>query len=131
MRGDWGAHEAPPYLFSLRRQNPERLCRIMIWYQVGDIGTAPMMGPGNAYRLRAADMLAKAEQSERHREDFENLAMAYLRLAEQADRNAKLGQALEPDDPTVHQRQQSEQTLQQQLPQQQQPQPKIKPRIDS
>ena len=90
-----------------------------------------MMGPGDAYRLRAADMLAKAEQSERYREDFENLAMAYLRLAEQADRNAKLGQPLEPDDPAAHQRQQSEQTLQHQFPQQQQqPQPKIKPRID-
>jgi hypothetical protein len=103
----------------------------MISYQAGDIGTAPMMGPGDAYRLRAADMLAKAEQSERHRVDFENLAMAYLRLAEQADRNARLGQPLKPDDPAAHQRQQSEQTLQQQLPQQQQqPQPKIKPRID-
>jgi hypothetical protein len=89
-----------------------------------------MMGPGDAYRLRAADMLAKAEQNERHREDFENLAMAYLRLAEQADRNAKLGQPLEPN-PAAHQRQQSEQTLQQQqLRQQQQPQPKLKPRID-
>ena len=53
-----------------------------------------MMGPGDAYRLRAADMLAKAEQNERHREDFENLAMAYLRLAEQADRNAKLANRL-------------------------------------
>ena len=82
-----------------------------------------MMGRGNAYRLRAADMLAKAQQNERHREDFENLAMAYLRLAEQADRNAKLGQPLEPDDPAAHQRQQSEQTHQQQ-------QPKMKPRID-
>jgi hypothetical protein len=86
-----------------------------------------MMGPGDAYRLRAADMLAKAEQHERHREDFENLAMAYLRLAEQADRNAKLSHPLEPDDPAAHQRQQSEQTLQQRLPQQQ---PKIKPRIE-
>lgn len=73
-----------------------------------------MMGPGDAYRLRAADLLAKAEQYERHREDFENLAMAYLRLAQQADRNAKLGEALEPDDPAAHHKQQSEQTLQQQ-----------------
>ena len=94
----------------------------MICNGFGAIGTAPMMGPGDAHRLGAADMLAKAEQSERHREDFENLAMAYLRLAEQADRNANLGQPLEPDVPAAHQRQQSEQTLQQQ--------PKIKPRID-
>ncbi len=65
-----------------------------------------MTGPGDSYRLRAADMLAKAEQNERYREDLENLAMAYLRLAEQADRNAKLGQPLEPDDPAVHQKQQ-------------------------
>ncbi len=88
------------------RQNPERLWRIMICYRVGNIGTEPIMGPGDAYRLRAADMLAKAEQNERYREDLENLAMAYLRLAEQADRNAKLGQPLEPDDPAVHQKQQ-------------------------
>jgi hypothetical protein len=73
-----------------------------------------MKGPGDVYRLRAADMLAEAEQYERHREDFENLAMAYLRLAQQADRNAKLGQPLEPDDPAAHQKQRSEQTLQQQ-----------------
>ena len=73
-----------------------------------------MMGPGDIYRLRAADMLAKAEQYERHREDFENLAMAYLRLAQQADRNAKLGQPLEPDDPAPDQKRQLEQTLQQQ-----------------
>ena len=74
-------------------------------------------------------MLAKAEQNERHREDFEYLAMAYLRLAEQADRNAKLGQPLEPDDTAARQRQQWEQRLQQQqLPQQEQP--KMKPRID-
>jgi len=101
----------------------------MICNGLGDVGTAPMTGPGDSYRLRAADMLAKAEQNERYREDFENLAMAYLRLAEQADRNAKLGQPLESDDPAAHQRQQWEQTRQQQqLPQQQQP--KMKPRID-
>ena len=73
-----------------------------------------MMGPGDVYRLRAADMLDKAEQYEHHREDFENLAMAYLRLAQLADRSAKLGEPLEPDDPAAHQKQQSEQTLQQQ-----------------
>jgi hypothetical protein len=75
-----------------------------------------MMGPGDAYRLRAADMLAKAEQYGRHREYFENLAMAYLRLAEQADRNAKLGQTLEPDDSAAHQRRQSGRTLKQRHP---------------
>jgi hypothetical protein len=83
-----------------------------------------MMGPGDAYRLRAADLLAKAEQYERHREDFENLAMAYLRLAQQADRNAKLGQALEPNDPAAHHKQWSEQTLLQQQQQQRPPKDK-------
>jgi hypothetical protein len=68
-----------------------------------------MMGPGDAYRLRAADMLANAGQNERYREDIENLAMAYLRLAEQADRNAKLSQPLEQDDPAANQKQQSQQ----------------------
>ena len=82
-----------------------------------------MTGSGDGYRLRAADMLAKAEHNELLREDFENLAKAYLRLAEQADRNAQVSLPFEPEDePAPHQRQRSEQTLQRQ--QQLQPQPK-------
>ena len=78
-------------------------------------------------RLRAADMLAKAEHNELPREDFENLAKAYLRLAEQADRNAQVSLPFEPEDePAPHQRQRSEQTLQQQLQPQPQPQPQPK-----
>jgi hypothetical protein len=50
-----------------------------------------MAGPADAYRLKAADMLAKAEQNDLLREEFENLAKSFLRLADQADRNAQLG----------------------------------------
>ena len=53
-----------------------------------------MTGPGDAYRLKAAELLAKAEQNELLRKEFENLAKAFLRLAEQAERNA---QVFEPE----------------------------------
>jgi hypothetical protein len=47
-----------------------------------------MMGPGDVYRLKAADLLAQAEQYGPIGEEFKALAMAFLRLAEEADRNA-------------------------------------------
>jgi hypothetical protein len=50
-----------------------------------------MAGPADEYRLKAADMLAKAEQNDLLREEFESLAKGFLRLADQADRNAQLG----------------------------------------
>jgi hypothetical protein len=65
--------------------------------------------------LRAADLLAEAEQCRHFRDDLTELAKAYLRLAEQADRNAQV------DQPSGLQEQQSE------PPQQQQPQPSGKP----
>jgi hypothetical protein len=64
-----------------------------------------MAGPADVYRLKAADMLAKAEQHELFREEFENLAKAFLRLADQADRNAQFGWPMEPDDRAAHQKQ--------------------------
>jgi hypothetical protein len=67
-----------------------------------------MTGAGDSYRLRAADMLAEAERNEPLREDFENLAKAFLRLAEQADRNAKIGRPFELDDPATRQQQQQQ-----------------------
>jgi hypothetical protein len=42
---------------------------------------------GDTYRLRAAEMHVKAERNEFFREEFENLMLLYLRLAEEADRN--------------------------------------------
>ena len=88
-----------------------------------------MVGPGDAYRLKAADMLAKAEQHELFRNEFEALAKAFLRLADQADRNAQMSLPLEPDPATVQTQQPSgtvEQPQQQQQ-QQQPPEPKDKP----
>jgi hypothetical protein len=55
-----------------------------------------MMGPGDVYRLRAADMLAQAEQYEPIGKEFRALAMAFLRLAEEADRNAQRVLPLDP-----------------------------------
>jgi hypothetical protein len=48
------------------------------------------MAAGDHYRFKAAEMYAKgrAEPNEPLKRDFENLALAYLRLADQADRNA-------------------------------------------
>jgi hypothetical protein len=90
-----------------------------------------MVGPADVYRLKAADMLAKAEQHELFREEFQSLAKAFLRLADQADRNAQMALPLEPDPSTLQTAQPSgtlEQPQQQQQKQsQQQPQPKDKP----
>jgi hypothetical protein len=85
-----------------------------------------MAGPADEYRLKAAEMLAKAEQHELFRQEFQNLAKAFLRLADQADRNVQLGLPLEPDDSTAHQRQQPSGTLEQPQQQQQQRQPEDK-----
>lgn len=82
-----------------------------------------MAGPADTYRLKAADMLAKAEENELFREEFENLAKGFLRLADQADRNAQMGWPLELNDPAAYQELQPSGTLEQQ---QQQPQPKDK-----
>ena len=48
------------------------------------------MAAGDEYRIKAAEMIARAK-SERNpltRAENENLALAYLRLADQADKNA-------------------------------------------
>ena len=49
---------------------------------------------GDEYRIRAAEMHIKAEKNELFREEFENLTLFYLRLADQADR---IEQMFEPD----------------------------------
>jgi hypothetical protein len=86
-----------------------------------------MAGSADTYRLKAADMLAKAEQHELFREEFESLAKAFLRLADQADRNAQSGWPMEPDDPAA---QQKEQPSEAQPQQQQQVQPKDENKSD-
>jgi hypothetical protein len=86
-----------------------------------------MAGSADEYRLKAADMLAKAEQHELFRAEFENLAKAFLRLADQADRNAQLGWLMEPDDRAAHQKQEPSEAQPQQ---QQQVQPKDESKSD-
>jgi hypothetical protein len=50
------------------------------------------MGAGDAYRVKAAEISAKArgEANTPWRLELENLALSYLRLADQADRNAQV-----------------------------------------
>jgi hypothetical protein len=78
------------------------------------------MTAGHDYRAKAAAMYARAKQEKNllMRSEYENLALAYLRLAEQAERNAETDFAYEaPPHPAA----------QPQLQQQQQSQPKKHP----
>ena len=58
----------------------------------------PLMAVGDHYRAKALELLAHAE-TERDllaRAELENLAAAYLRLAEQAERNSGLTIEFDP-----------------------------------
>ena len=61
------------------------------------------MVPGDKYRARALELLARAEieTDPQIRAEFENLAAAFLRLAEQAKRNSLFDIAYEPPPPKV------------------------------
>jgi len=50
------------------------------------------MAPGDQYRVKTAELLARArrEPNTELRAEFEGLARGYLRLAEQSERNAQL-----------------------------------------
>jgi hypothetical protein len=69
--------------------------------------------PGDAYRIRASELNAEAHQesSTERRSELEKLAMAYLRLADQAERNAQNNVVYEtpPRPPAVPQQQQRQQ----------------------
>jgi hypothetical protein len=56
------------------------------------------MAAGDQYRARAAELSAKAqwETNPGFKVEYENLALAYLRLADQADRNARTDIVYEP-----------------------------------
>ena len=72
------------------------------------------MTPADLYRVKAGDLaaLAKAETDPFGKVEYERLSQAYLRLAEQAERNSRADVVYETP-PDVHHAQQ-----------QQQPQPK-------
>ena len=61
------------------------------------------MATGDQYRIKAAAFHARGqcEPSPRLQVQFENLAKAYLRLAEQADRNAEAEVVYEPPPPKL------------------------------
>ena len=56
------------------------------------------MAVGDNYRAKALELLARAETEGdmQMRAELENLAAAFLRLAEQAERNSKLDLTYEP-----------------------------------
>jgi hypothetical protein len=62
------------------------------------------MTAGDEYRIKAAEFRARAhaETNRAMRAEFENLARAYLRLAEQAERNTKLDVTYEPPPPKLN-----------------------------
>ena len=76
------------------------------------------MAAGDDYRIKAEDVNARArrETSAQTRLELEGLALAYLRLADQADRNAKLA-PLTDRSRSAAQRQQQQQQQNQQPPQ--------------
>ena len=84
------------------------------------------MPTGDTYRIKAADIQAKArsEPNLELRAAFETLALGYLRLADQADRRERydLPKPAHLEHPTPQQQQ--PQAPQQQQQQQQQPQKK-------
>jgi hypothetical protein len=79
------------------------------------------MPPGDEYRKKAADLTARSLQEPDlvQRLDLANLAHAYLRLAEQAERNAETDIVYETpqhDQPNIQQQQQEQEQQQQQSP---------------
>jgi hypothetical protein len=73
-------------------------------------GDAPRNVPGDSYRIKASDLKAEARQESNavRRVELETLAMAYLRLADQAERNSLNNIVYEtpPRRPAVQQQQQ-------------------------
>jgi hypothetical protein len=61
------------------------------------------MASGDDYLIRAAEFLAKAEcqTDPEKRSEFENLGLAFLRLAEQARRNSRVDVTYEPPLPKL------------------------------
>jgi len=61
------------------------------------------MAAGDEYRIKAAELHAQAQchTTSKLRVQLENLAKAYLRLAEQADRNDRSDLIYEPPPPKL------------------------------
>jgi len=100
-----GSDESPKGLLDVPSSpfsfNPEpfalhRVMRATGTRMSNDIGSR--MTTGDHYRLKAAVLHARAigQTSARIKEQFEKLSRAYLRLAEQADRNACVDLLYEP-----------------------------------
>lgn len=74
------------------------------------------MTPADQYRVKAGDLvaLARAETDPFQKAEYEMLALSYLRLADQADRNSQTDVVYEPPPAPVDQPQAQQQQQQQQ-----------------
>ena len=81
----------------------EPICAISIMRLPWTFLRGVAMAAGDPYRIRAASFQARAlcAPSMRLRVQYESLSEAYLRLAEQADRNDMTDIALEPPPPKI------------------------------
>ena len=61
------------------------------------------MVPGDNYRARALELMARAETESdpEMRAELKNLAAAFLRLVEQAERNSQVDLTYEPPPPKI------------------------------
>ena len=75
----------------------------MLGCMSNDIAGGSEMSTGDEYRIKAAAFHARAvcQTSPRIKKQYEDLSRAYLRLAEQADRNACVYLAYEPPPPKL------------------------------
>jgi hypothetical protein len=89
--GDEGQRMLFELAFS--KEVPGTLCEITRYPEnFASWGRVPGMGPGDEYRVKALEFraMASCEINPSVRAEFENLAQAYMRLAEQAERNSQL-----------------------------------------
>jgi hypothetical protein len=78
----------PPSL----KRFPEQCVKLHVVASPGACGKVRRMDPCVAYRIRAAELFALANDGHyaAFKLQFERLARAYLRLADQAERNSRL-----------------------------------------
>jgi len=76
------------------------------------------MAPADQYRIKAAELNAQAKLAPNAslRAECENLALSYLRLADQAEKNAQTDIVYEPPTATARPQAQQQQQQQQQQP---------------
>ena len=100
---------APPLVIKQQKLRPQWNClaELALCVCAGVFYGQAHMAAGDQYRIKAASFHARAlcTRSPRLRIQYENLSKAYLRLAEQADRNDMTEIIYEPPPPNQQSRQ--------------------------